>query len=95
MFISHMMGTEAVGFIAGLMTTAANIPQVVATYRRRSGAGLSFRMLLALSLGLALWVCYGLLRHSLPLILFNLIALVLILALLVMKLRFDRNPQKD
>ena len=34
-----------VGFLAGTLTTAANLPQVWKTYRDRSGEGLSFRML--------------------------------------------------
>jgi hypothetical protein len=36
-----------VGFIAGLVTTSANLPQVWKTYRSKSAEGLSFRMLLA------------------------------------------------
>ena len=44
-----------IGFLAGTLTTAANLPQVWKTYRDKSAVGLSFRMLLILSLGLALW----------------------------------------
>jgi PQ loop repeat len=40
-----------VGFVAGLVTTAANFPQVWKTYRNKSAEGLSFRMLLALAIG--------------------------------------------
>lgn len=91
----QMLATEAIGFIAGLLTTASNVPQVLTTWRKRSGEGLSFRMLLALACGLALWIAYGVARTSVPLILFNAIALVLVLALIGMKLRFDRRPTKD
>jgi MtN3 and saliva related transmembrane protein len=45
-----------VGFIAGLVTTSANLPQVWKTYRSKSAEGLSFRMLLALAIGLGLWI---------------------------------------
>jgi MtN3 and saliva related transmembrane protein len=51
--------TTIVGFIAGSVTTAANLPQVWKTYRSKSGEGLSFRMLLALAVGLGLWIMYG------------------------------------
>jgi MtN3 and saliva related transmembrane protein len=50
--------TTIVGFIAGSVTTAANLPQVWKTYRSKSGEGLSFRMLLALAVGLGLWIMY-------------------------------------
>jgi hypothetical protein len=47
---SQMAGTymndlaTMVGFLAGLVTTAANLPQVWKTYRNRSAEGLSFRL---------------------------------------------------
>ena len=84
-----------VGFLAGTLTTAANLPQVWKTYRDKSGEGLSFRMLLLLSVGLALWMIYGIMTHSLPLITTNGIGTILILSLIVMKWKFDRSPTKD
>ena len=90
-----MQMLDLLGYVAGLFTTAANIPQVVTTYRKRSGEGLSFRMLLVLGIGLAFWIAYGVGSQSKPLIIFNSIALVLVLSLIGMKCRFDRRPTKD
>jgi MtN3 and saliva related transmembrane protein len=87
--------TTIVGFIAGLVTTAANLPQVWKTYRNKSGEGLSFRMLLMLGIGVGLWLVYGIMSKSLPLIVTNALVLLLILSLLGMKLKFDRAPTKD
>jgi MtN3 and saliva related transmembrane protein len=87
--------TTIVGFIAGLVTTAANLPQVWKTYRAKSGEGLSFRMLLTLAVGLVLWIIYGIMSKSLPLIVANAVVLLLILGLIGMKLKFDRAPTKD
>lgn len=87
--------TTVVGFIAGFVTTAANLPQVWKTYRNKSGEGLSFRMLLTLAVGLGLWIVYGIMSKSLPLILTNAVVLLLILSLIGMKLTFDRAPTKD
>ena len=84
-----------VGFIAGFVTTAANLPQVWKTYRNKSGEGLSFRMLLTLAIGLGLWIIYGVMSKSLPLIVTNAIVFMLILLLIGMKLKFDRAPAKD
>jgi MtN3 and saliva related transmembrane protein len=86
---------DLLGYLAGLFTTAANVPQVITTYKKRSGEGLSFRMLLVLAIGLALWIAYGVGSHSQPLIIFNGIALALVFSLIGMKLRFDRRPAKD
>jgi MtN3 and saliva related transmembrane protein len=87
--------TTTIGFLAGAATTAANLPQVVKTYRTKSAEGLSFRMLLSLAIGLALWVIYGIMSKSLPLIVTNSVVLLLIVALIGMKLKFDREPTKD
>ena len=87
--------TTIVGFIAGLVTTAANLPQVWKTYRNKSGEGLSFRMLLMLGIGVGLWLVYGIMSKSLPLIVTNALVLLLILSLLGMKLKFDRAPTRD
>jgi MtN3 and saliva related transmembrane protein len=89
-----MDGPDFVGLLAAVFTTAANVPQVIKTYRRRSGAGLSSRMLMALSTGLALWLLYGLLRRDISIILANAAGLSLVLSLLIMKWRFKGNaPQ--
>ena len=76
-------------------TTAANLPQVWKTYRNKSAEGLSFRMLLTLAIGVGLWIIYGFLSKSLPLIVTNAVVLLLILSLLGMKLKFDLKPTKD
>jgi hypothetical protein len=42
-------------------------PPLCKTYRNKSGEGLSFRMLLMLGIGVALWLVYGIMGKSLPL----------------------------
>ena len=87
--------TTIVGFMAGFVTTAANLPQVWKTYRTKSGGGLSFRMLLGLAIGVGLWIVYGIMNRLLPLIVTNAVVLLLILSLIGMKFKFDRSPTKD
>jgi MtN3 and saliva related transmembrane protein len=89
------MLSSATGFLAGLLTTASNLPQVWKTYRNRSGEGVSFRMLTMLASGLALWIVYGVMSRSLPIIVANAGGLALVLALIVMKVIFDSAPTKD
>jgi MtN3 and saliva related transmembrane protein len=89
------MLSSYVGFLAGLLTTAANVPQVWKTYRSRSAEGLSFRMLVILASGLALWITYGALSRSMPIIVANAAGLALVLALISMKLIFDPSPTTE
>lgn len=71
---------------AAVLTTSAFFPQAVKTIRTRETSGLSLTMYLMLVAGVAMWLVYGLLLGSLPLIVGNAIVLVpqiLILALML------------
>jgi MtN3 and saliva related transmembrane protein len=84
----------SIGFIAGMLTTAANVPQVWKTYKNRSAEGLSFRMLITLGSGLALWVVYGVICKPAPIIVANIAGFLLIAASVAMKFSFDANHRK-
>src|SRR5450432_2431146 len=77
-----------VGFGAGTLCTLAYLPQALHSFRTKSVRDLSLSMLLSLNVGLLLWVAYGFLIRSLPLILPNAITFFLAFPLLVMKLRY-------
>lgn len=78
----------AVGFAAGSLCTLAYLPQALHSFRTRSVRDISLMMLVSLNVGLLLWVAYGFLIHSLPIILPNAVTFFLAFPLLVMKLRF-------
>jgi MtN3 and saliva related transmembrane protein len=80
-----------VGLVAGLLTSIAALPQVVKTWRSRQVQDLSIWQPLLLSVGIALWLIYGMLIVDIPLILANIIPLVCNLLLTVMKLKFSTN----
>jgi len=82
--------TEAVGVVAGLLTTVAFVPQAWKTLRTRSAGDFALPMLLLFCLGLALWLAYGLLKAAPGLILANTVTLALALAILWVKLREGR-----
>jgi MtN3 and saliva related transmembrane protein len=82
-----------VGFVAGMLTTVAFLPQVLYTYRKRSAEGRSYTTLITFSAGVLLWFIYGLHLRSWPMILANGVTLVLQLPLLLMKLRYGGRGQ--
>ena len=87
-----------VGFAAGTLCTLAYLPQALHSFRTRSVNDISLAMLVSLNLGLVLWVAYGVLIHSWPIILPNGFTYFLAFPLLVMKLRFrerhDSRPAR-
>jgi MtN3 and saliva related transmembrane protein len=84
-----------VGFAAGTLCTLAYLPQALHSFRTKSVRDISLIMLVSLNAGLLLWVAYGFLIHSLPLILPNAITFLLAFPLLVMKLRFRGDEADD
>jgi MtN3 and saliva related transmembrane protein len=81
-----------IGFLAGGLTTASFLPQVVKTARTRSARDLSEAMLIVFLAGLALWTFYGVQVGSLPIIAANVVTIGLVGAILVMKVKF-RNRE--
>ena len=79
---------NVLGFVAGVLTTAAFVPQVVKIRRTRSARDISLGMYAAFTTGVVLWLAYGVALGSTPIIVANAFTLVLALAVLVMKLRY-------
>jgi MtN3 and saliva related transmembrane protein len=78
--------TQAIGFTAGALTAFAFVPQVLKTWRTRSCGDLSMTMLCAQCTGVGLWVVYGVIIDSFPVILSNTVTLTMCLGLLVFKI---------
>ena len=77
-----------VGYIAGILTTTAFVPQVVRAWKLKETRDLSLAMLILFATGILLWTCYGVWTESLPIIAANVITFVLILVLLGLKFRY-------
>ena len=83
--------TDIVGFLAALLTTASFVPQAWLTFRSRDVSGISLAMYSAFTVGVALWLAYGVMTGAWPIVLANAITLGLALAILVMKLMYRRG----
>ena len=79
---------ETVGSAAALLTTLCWVPQAVRTIRTRDTRAISLWTQVGFGLGLALWLAYGVLIGSWPLVLANAVTLALGAVILAMKLRY-------
>ncbi len=66
---------EVIGYVAASLTTISFIPQALKVIRTNDVKALSLKMYIILNIGLLLWLIYGLLTVSMPLILANFITL--------------------
>jgi MtN3 and saliva related transmembrane protein len=82
---------QTLGFAAAFCTTAAFVPQLVRVLRFRSARDISLPTFLLFSVGVFLWLLYGIYTGSKPVIASNIVTLVLSLSILFLKLRYDRR----
>ncbi len=87
-----MSAIDCLGFAAGTVTTLAFVPQLVRVVRNRSARDISFWSFLIFVTGVALWDAYGLFIRSWPIIIANSVTLVISLAILLLKVHYDRHP---
>jgi MtN3 and saliva related transmembrane protein len=78
---------NVVGYAAGCFATVAFVPQVVKTLKHRSTRDISLGMYALFCTGVGLWLIYGLLIASGPVIISNFVTLALAGTVLVLKLK--------
>ena len=74
------------GYPAAFLTTIAFVPQALHSWRTRDLSGISLPMYALFTLGVALWLGYGLAIGSLPVIIGNAITLALASVVLWLKI---------
>jgi MtN3 and saliva related transmembrane protein len=88
-FLRSQSTLESIGSIAAACTTVSFVPQLVRVWRRKSARDISLTMFLLFSFGVASWLIYGIGLHARPIIAANAVTLVLALAILILKIRYD------
>jgi MtN3 and saliva related transmembrane protein len=79
--------TTIVGLVAALCTTVSYFPQLKKCWDTGSAGDLSLKMFSILAVGIAFWVCYGILKSDYVIVLANSISLCFLSGILYFKLR--------
>lgn len=82
---------DLIGYIAATFTTASFIPQALHTFRSKDVRGISLGMYSVFTLGIGLWLIYGLLIQAWPIVIANSITLLLAGAILGMKIKYQQR----
>jgi MtN3 and saliva related transmembrane protein len=77
LLVPRFQRSEILGLVAGCGTTFAAVPDLVAMLKRRSSAGINPRMAGIMGVFQIVWVYYGLLILSRPVIAWNTVAVVI------------------
>lgn len=81
---------EVIGFIAGIFTTIAVLPQLIKSWQTKKVSNVSPVMFAILMIGVGLWVVYGVLKSDLPIILTNGTSFLLNTLMLILMLRYKK-----
>ena len=85
---------EIIGYCAAFLTTIAFLPQAIRSWRTKDLSGISLGMYSLFTVGVGLWLIYGLIIEKWPLIMANALTFALALSILLLKLRHTSYHQK-
>lgn len=94
LLIPRFHRSEIVGFVAGLGTTFAAFPDLLRMIKARSSRGVNPTMAGIMGLFQLVWIYYGLLIVSRPVVVWNLIGVVINFITVRAYYRFARNDKK-
>jgi MtN3 and saliva related transmembrane protein len=86
--MSNVDYIEIIGYVAGFLTTMAYLPQIIKCWRSRHTHDISLPFTLAMAVGIALWLIFGLIRGLAPVVIANSFGLGFVVLLLGLKLRY-------
>lgn len=82
---------SVVGIVAGVCSTSSFVPQVLKAWREGDTEAISKRMYIVTVSAFSLWIAYGVMIESWPIIAFNIASLLLSGLILVLKVRSTRR----
>jgi len=83
--------SELIGYFAASLTTISFLPQVIQIVKTNDTKSISLGMYCIFVLGVSLWLAFGIMISSLPIILANAITLILTLTILILKIKNLKN----
>jgi MtN3 and saliva related transmembrane protein len=81
---------DMIGTGAALCSMTSFVPQIVRIWRERDATSVSLKMYAVTVTGFSLWIAYGAMSKSWPLVVANTVCLILSAVILVLKWRFSR-----
>ena len=86
--MKNLAYTDIIGYMAAFGTTVSFLPQAIKTIQTKDTSGISLYMYMLFTAGTFLWLLYGLMSHSLPVAIANVITFIFASIILVYKLKY-------
>ena len=81
-----------VGILATIFAISSTIPQIIKGIKTRKMDDVSALLIMALIVGLSLWVVYGVAKSDIVIIGGNSVGVLLNVMLLLLKIKYSREP---
>ena len=82
---------DILGYISATLTTIAFLPQIIKTVQTKSAKDVSMGMFVLFTIGVFLWIIYGILTKTYPVLIANAVIFCLALAQIILKIKYDRT----
>lgn len=86
-----MNSLDILGLVATVFTTSSFVPQVWKIWKSKDVSGISLPTYLIITIGLFLWLVYGILKADMPLMVANAVMVVLTAAITIMKIMYEKR----
>jgi len=87
------MSNEVIGIVAGVLTSASMLPQLIKTIKKKEASDLSAYIFIMLVIGTGLWAYYGFLKEDIPIIATNIFSVILNAIMLFLKFRYTKKEE--
>jgi MtN3 and saliva related transmembrane protein len=89
-----MQASDVLGYLAATLTTVSFVPQAWRTFRTKDVSGISLKMYSLFTLGVAVWLAYGIVLGEVPMMFANATTLLLAVPVLVMRIKYGRKSRQ-
>ena len=89
-----MIETELIGFVAGSITLAAHVPQIIKSFRSKKTHDISLGLYSILWVAMALWIAYGYYNNALAVFVMNSIAICFVSTMIYLKLKYGMRKDR-
>ena len=85
---------DILGYVSATITTIAFLPQIIKTIETKSAKDVSMGMFVLFTVGVFLWVVYGFLTKTMPVLIANIVIFCLAVTQILLKIKYDKLENK-
>ena len=86
---------DCLGYMAATITTISFLPQIIKTIQTKSAKDVSMGMFVLFTTGVFLWIVYGILTSTYPVLIANAVIFCLAFTQIILKMKYDKMQKRN